>query len=201
MKATRQSLAMKVIRGLCAQSIGESVFLRGSLARCDGDSMSDIDIGIRDDQNSDQALASLVIKHMEKSHDVLFYDWARSLLPETCVLTFFFKDHPLFWHVDIELLVDSNKRVLTRDLVTNNRKGHLLKLWIVTAKHTARGDPSAYEEVDRLYRSVVNDGDESIDLVSKLQMVLTAIETAKPSAYLDLIAQCHRFQRKLEALV
>lgn len=195
MEMTREHLARELIRGLQRQGIGESVHLRGSLARGQGDAMSDIDIGIRDDQRSDQTMAALVIGHLKRSYDVLFYDWATNLLPDACVLTFVLKDLPLFWQVDIELMVNPGKRVLTRNRVEHNWRDHLLKLWIMTAKHVARGTAGADEEVDRLYRRAVIDGNEAIDRAGKLAAALEAIARDAPAAYTGLIEQGRAFQR------
>lgn len=195
---TREGFARGLIRGLQRQGIGESVHLRGSLARGQGDAMSDIDIGVRDEQSSDQHLAALVIAHLEQCQEVLFYDWATSLLPDTCVLTFFLKDLPLFWHVDVELLVNPGMRVLSRNQVTNHPRDHGLKLWILAAKQVARNTETAGDQVDRLYGRTFDGADGITDRVAKLRAILESIVAEAPGSYGELVDQCRQFQRKLE---
>ncbi len=160
--------------------------------------MSDIDIGIRNRHLTNRELAEAVVSVMEHSYRILFYDWAKSLLPEECVISFFVVDLPIFWSIDFEIIVDSEKRVLSPDTVTNSKTGHFLKLWIATAKHHARHHENATQEIERLYRKMFGTQGGKGGSTGRLRSILEVIGQDAPKEYSSLLEECERFQRKIE---
>lgn len=147
--ADRRALAEAAIACLSADpDLGETC-LRGSLVDGPADDYSDIDIGLNPTTIADTDAVERAVSRFESHFDVEFHDWATSLLPEKAVVTFYLRDVPLFWNIDLEIVVPADLRTATRDSVVLDPVFHALKVWPLALKYSLREDEAHRADVTR----------------------------------------------------
>ena len=98
---------------------------------------------------SDIDAVERVVSVMYSHYTIEFHDWARSLLPEAAVVTFFLADTPVCWNVDFEIVVPEGLRRGTREAVANDATAHNLKIWAIALKYCLRRADDHKQEVTR----------------------------------------------------
>jgi predicted nucleotidyltransferase len=197
-KHRREEIAAEVMERLSIQLPGAAVSLRGSLASGNVDEYSDIDIGVEDTTRTDQVAAASVIQCMHDSCDVVFYDWAKSLLPNECVITFFLGNLPLHWNIDIEITVPRSNRLLSSEAITYKQPDHLLKLWVIVGKHLVRNSIGHREEIDGLCRKILGADVTSKSSVQKMRCLLESLRSQAETAYPAFLDKCEAFMKRIE---
>jgi len=121
------------------QSSGiENIKLVGSISENKSDEYSDIDIELKDNKRSPVENITIALNILSEKYDVLFSDWAKSLLPEKYVLSVFLKQENIFSHIDLSCYQDINFPDVTRDQLPQDKVYHIFKLWICNAKQEIR---------------------------------------------------------------
>ena len=152
---SREAIANKIIEELSSWPVTERVWLRGSLSDGKIDEYSDIDIGLLGKRIRDREICDQVVSFMDSQFAVEFYDWAKSLLPEKCVITFFLKDLPIHWNIDFEIAVPVENRTLSRDDVEYDELEHDLKIWVLASKYLIRGTDEHKDQINRFVMRVL----------------------------------------------
>ena len=166
--------------------------LAGSLADNSGDDMSDIDIEIRRDSRCASENVNDAVKIIRKIKKVALADWAKSLLPEKCLISVFLDGYPMFWNVDISCAVRRGTTVNKESLV-QDYAGHLLKLWILNAKQLLRGN-SDRSTLPILYYRVF--GEAEVELSEGCMLARVWGEIPKESLDSRLVNDCDLLLKK-----
>ena len=134
---------------------------------------------------------------MQSVLDLEFVDWATSLLPDTLVMAFYVKGFPIFWNIDVEVVVPAAMRNITRKTVYNDPIGHLIKLWSHTLKHKIRNDHRSVKEIESVWIRTVGTANVPADGYFALRGALDVI--AKSDRHESLVAQCYAELDKAES--
>jgi len=164
------ALASQIIDALKRSKCFTAVTLTGSLASESADQYSDIDIIIENHSHSSYNVLS-AIEIIGKEYLPLFYDFARSLLPD-CIVTLYQKDQPLFNFVDISCTHNDSFPATTKSEVAQNRLHHQIKLWVCNAKYYLLND-LAKQNIDLQYNRIFP-GDTHKSVREKLLAVFAA---------------------------
>jgi predicted nucleotidyltransferase len=97
----REELALSVKDILAEDERVLEVTPIGSLVNGEVDQYSDIDFAVQVSTVSDRDFAEELPQVLEPVGPLLVEGWGLGFLPETFIRTLYFKDYPLFWHVDI----------------------------------------------------------------------------------------------------
>jgi predicted nucleotidyltransferase len=155
MTVRRLKLAGEILGHLERLPGARRAYLRGSLAGGTVDAYSDVDLGV-DVSGSDNGAFALRLADALRPHlPIDFVDWAPSLLPGAYVQSFYLRDFPIFWNVDVECVATPHVPSVTSAPL--NTTDHCLKLWALTAKHCLRRREGARREVEALARRVLGD--------------------------------------------
>lgn len=149
----QKHLAQEVIRFLTDVKGANSVELRGSLSGGKADRFSDIDLTVASDSLSDLFLVERVTEKLRACYPILFFDWAKSLLPTKRVISFYIDYVSIFWNVDTDFAVPENLREISRERLSGDTIEHGLKLWCLTLKYIYyRRSVIPEKAVRRLYK-------------------------------------------------
>ena len=102
---SRCEIANDLTRVLKEDDIVTKTGIRGSISNKTTDRFSDIDISVTADSAFDHDLVDKVTHRISSRYDMLFSDWAKSLLPETPLVSYYIKSLPIYWNIDIEFSV------------------------------------------------------------------------------------------------
>ena len=190
MTTTQSQVAEAVLASLTTESSFGQPFLRGSLVGGDLDEYADIDIGLRPTALTDTATVARVVDIMYSHHEVEFHDWARSLLPEAAVVSFFLRDVPIFWNVDLEVVVPEHFRTATRENVPHDPTAHDLKIWPIALKYSLRESVLHMDDVTRFVSRYERSAEGWTELRQGLRTALRAIESDAGEDYSPFISRC-----------
>lgn len=185
----RDEWAARAIQVLEREPEVNTAFLRGSYAAGTVDEYSDIDLGV-DVSGYDNGRFALRLPEVLSCHFALeFHDWAPSLLPAAYVQTFYLRNLPVFWSIDIECV--ATPHVPSVKDVPVDEADHLLKLWVLNAKYYLRGQPESPESIRRFAARVA--GGEAPDSTSSRRLMEGALrqlaQIADPSRA-QFLAKC-----------
>lgn len=181
--------ANELIKFFKSHPMVQDAFLRGSLLTNNiRDEYSDIDIGIDVSGYDNGKFAKELPSLMNSNFDILFYDWSPSLVPTNYVITFVFKDFPIFWITDIQIIATPHYSSLKE--VPTNKYHHLLKLWILNLKFCLRGKEGTEYSVKKLVSRTIGKVDSN-DVYYLLLEVIKEIGT-------NVEPELHSFVRKCE---
>lgn len=154
----RHHLAQDVIRILTELQEVKSVELIGSLAGNGTDRFSDVDLIVSADSLSDFSLVESITEKLCTCFPILFFDWAKSLLPAKRVISFYLDQVSIFWNVDIDFAVPGDLREITREGLSGYTIEHGLKLWCLTHKYIYyRKSVIPEKAVRRLYKRFLSE--------------------------------------------
>jgi hypothetical protein len=146
----------------------------GSLEHGPGDAYSDVDMRVKLTSTTDRAFAEALPKLVGAEEPLLVAGWALAQLPERYGRTLYFKDYPLFWHMDIAC--ESPEHEDGSDLLKRYYPEQIFKIWL--------------EVIKALLRDHNNIGD--LEGFMSRWTDLAAYQTLQPRAklahYLDLCA-------------
>lgn len=163
------------------------------------DEYSDIDIGIDVSGEDNGAFAVEKLPNIINQHfSVIFVDWAPSLLPKTYIQSFFLRGTSPFWFIDIECI--ATPHIPSVSNVKNDEIGHLIKLWIQTAKYHLRKHPSSNLQVQKLARRILRRNYASNSSSELMQIILNEIDIVNTNNHYDQIIEscfnvCYRLLR------
>ncbi|MDA3838240.1 MAG: hypothetical protein PF574_04585 [Candidatus Delongbacteria bacterium] len=187
-----RDFAFKIIELVKTTNI-EQVELIGSLAENNFDEYSDIDIELKDNKQSPVEIISIALNSISAKYDILFSDWAKSLLPEKYVLSGFLKQENIFRFIDLTCYKDANFSDTPRDQLPQDKIYHIFKLWICNAKQEIRKrDDRNY--IDLLFAKLFIEND-SISNKTKFEKVLEWLHTNSDNSY--LLNECDRIMDKI----
>lgn len=153
----QRELADLIIHLLHSSEINE-IRLVGSLSENNFDNFSDIDILLKDTKRSPVENINLALKTIQSNLDVIFSDWAKSLLPEKYVLSIFLKQENIFWYIDLSCYRDKNFQDTCRESLPQDKIYHMFKLWICNAKQEVRKREER-NNIDIVYLRIFHDSD------------------------------------------
>jgi hypothetical protein len=187
----RRTLADAAVACLTADAdLGETC-LRGSLVDGPADDYSDIDIGLNPTTITDADAVERAVSRFESRFDVEFHDWATSLLPDRAVVTFYLRDVPLFWNIDLEIVVPADLRRATRDSVVLDPVFHALKVWPLALKYSLREDEAQRADVTRFVtRHGAAPADGWVWLRAALGTALDTITQQATDRHRPFLARC-----------
>ncbi len=140
---------------------------------------------------SDIDAVERVVSVMYSHYTIEFHDWARSLLPEAAVVTFFLADTPVCWNVDFEIVVPEGLRRGTREAVANDATAHNLKIWAIALKYCLRRADDHKQEVTRfISRFEDTVAEEWGGLLLQMRGVLKSIEAHAGERYSHSVSMC-----------
>lgn len=144
--------AGRILQTLRALDFVESARLTGSFSRGDADRYSDIDIALTPRGMAPDAALLHSCEALKREHEVLWLDFAPSLMPRKFVASLFFAggDNP-FRYVDVALEGDG-ETTCPREAFANDPAAHLVKLWLMNFKHGLRGTKGFETDFARMLR-------------------------------------------------
>jgi predicted nucleotidyltransferase len=168
-----------------------SVSLKGSLQSGLCDIFSDIDIVVDVSGSNDAVFARSVHRTIESAFDLHFYDWAPSLLPEKYVQTFYMRDLPIFWNLDIEVVATPHYATLSRKDIDRDPTTAHLKLWALNTKYFLRGREGVDGEIAELFHRVLGKPAPINYTGDRMLLVIIAhLRDTTHDRYRDFIAKC-----------
>ena len=189
----RLNLAINIVESLKNMGVVSDVGIKGSLANGATDRFSDIDIHLSSDSVVDRYLIEEVSDLIEAQFDLLFSDWARSFLPELRIKSYYLKNLPIFWNIDIEFRVAEEQKTITKEEIIYHPQEHYLKLWCLTLKHIHRRIENAGNMARGLHKRVLGtnetDGEPSIALMKE---VLEFLSLPLPSKFDAFLSECEK---------
>lgn len=192
----RDEWAARVIQVLEREPEVNTCFPRGSYATRTMDEYSDIDLGV-DVSGYDNGRFALRLPEVLGRHFALeFHDWAPSLLPSAYVQTFYLRDLPVFWSIDIECV--ASPHVPSVKDVAVDEADHLLKLWVLNAKYLLRGRPESPESI-RKFAARVMDGEvgEGISSRRLMEGVLRRLAQIAAPSRGPFLAKCEEVLHRI----
>ncbi len=167
----------------------ESATLKGSVATGTWDEFSDIDIVVYVGERNNAAFALQLPRLMDREFEVVFSDWAPSLLPEKLVQTFYIEDVSIFWSIDLRVTARVHGGLRTDP--PRDEEVHYLKLWCQNLKYWIRDDPRHERSIPRMAGMILSD-DALADLDLRDQMVqsLEYLTMTSLGRKRKFIAQC-----------
>lgn len=169
-----------------------NVELYGSLAGEGFDRFADIDVCVELADGDSAAFMWKAIELFEGKFPTHFHDWAGSLLPDEYVVSFYLKDAPIYWNIDLKCTAAPDGMVLARADLDNDDVAHRLKPWAITCKYLMRGSVGA-EHVRNLAARVLPeqalDGASTLELMERM---LDELERRAAGRYKEFFADCRR---------
>jgi len=191
---SRREIAQRIVNEIAESPCIKRAWLRGSLAEGSEDEYSDIDIGVEGCGGGSREVAGEIIGYMNRSFDVLFYDWAGSLLPADCVITFFVANLPLHWHIDFGMAVPENRRTLQPTDIEYVFPEHYLKLWVIYSKHLMRKSAGHREEIAKFASRVFDSEiDAAVAPEDMMGDVLRLLKKQAEGRYEHFFLDCEQF--------
>ncbi|NOR45654.1 MAG: hypothetical protein GQ534_08730 [Candidatus Delongbacteria bacterium] len=187
-----RKFAFKIIELLKTTDI-KQIKLVGSLSENNFDEYSDIDIELNDNKQSPVENINIALNSISKKYDILFSDWAKSLLPDKYVLSVFLKQKNIFRFIDLTCFKDANFSDTTRDQLPQDKIYHIFKLWICNAKQEIRNRHDR-NFIDLLFVKLFINND-SISNKTKFEKVLDWLHTNSDNNY--LLKECDRIMDKI----
>ena len=185
--ANQKQIAKDVVQILSASGKFESIILDGSLKLDSWDEISDIDIVVEEKRRSTFENVMAALDEIRKQKEIVFYDWAKSLLPEKYLLSIYLKGIPVFWFVDIACYKDSRYRDISKEEIPQDYAEHLLKLWICNIKHEIRKNQER-NKIDIAYQRLFHLSGEGVTAKEKLMKIWKKIP--KDSLDNSVLAEC-----------
>ena len=143
-------IAEEIVQLLHASGQFDTVSLDGSLTLDSWDELSDIDIVVEGKKRSPFENVMIALDAIGNCKKIIFYDWARGLLPEKHLISIYLKGVSVFWYVDISCYRDSKFSDINKEELPQDYAEHLLKLWICNVKHEIRKDQER-NKIDIVY--------------------------------------------------
>ncbi len=172
------------------------VELRGSLLQASFDRFADIDIGIDVSGHDNVAFMWKIIEVMKRHFDVHFHDWAGSLLPGQLVVSFYIKNLPIYWNIDVDCTATLHTDSLQREAIDNDEVAHRLKPWAITCKYLMRGTVGA-EHVRGLAGRVLPERPlEGLSVLDLMREMLDELERQAVGRYAGFFAECRATYKK-----
>jgi predicted nucleotidyltransferase len=160
----------------------ENIKLVGSISENKSDEYSDIDIELKDHKRSPVENINIALNFLSEKYNVLFSDWAKSLLPEKYVLSVFLKQKNIFSYIDLSCYQDINFPDVARDRLPQDKVYHIFKLWICNAKQEIRQRHDR-NLIDSLY-SKFYDINDSTPNSKKFEKILDWLHKNSDNEYL-----------------
>lgn len=127
----------------------KSCQIYGSIAKGTEDDLSDIDIEV-DVSGYDNGMFMLEVPHLIKNElNIIFYDFAPSLIPDNYIVSNAICDENPFAIVDLKCVATPHCNSVSKNVVINDMLSHTLKVWIANLKHRARGI-ECYDDIIRM---------------------------------------------------
>lgn len=144
--------AGRILQTLRALDFVESACLTGSFSRGCADRYSDIDIALAPRNMAPDEALLRSCEALKREHEVLWLDFAPSLMPQKYVASLFFAGtgNP-FRYVDIALMGDG-RVTCPPEAFANDPAVHLVKLWLMNFKHGLRGSEGFQADFARMLR-------------------------------------------------
>ena len=128
-------------------SINENIF----------DEYSDIDIELDVSGYDNSIFVTKIPEIMSKKYPIIYYDYARSLMPSKFIVSMAISEKNPFLIVDIDCKAIPHMNTLKKDdNYVNNKFTHIIKLFIANYKHYIRGN-KCEKDILRMYKNIYND--------------------------------------------
>lgn len=190
----RLEIANQVLALFRAQPEVKEVTLRGSLVDGTPDEYSDIDISLDVSGHDNGQHVYKAIDLMHSNFDVCFHDINSSMVPEWYILNFYLNGVPPFWQVDVVIDARPHCTSFGREDIggVQDPVGHLLKLWVVCAKHLIRDPDLNQDEINRALVSKLDiPGLLDLPPMEKMRAVLDEIQRRADGRFEEFIAKCY----------
>ncbi len=187
---------MKVLNEL---PMVKSCKLYGSIASGTEDNLSDIDIEV-DVSGYDNARFMLEIpKILNEKINVIFYDFAPSLIPEQYIVSLATDSENPFAMVDLKCVAEPHCISVSKSEANakNNIITHTLKVWLANMKHYVRGR-ECYDDIVRMAKRLGIEAVEAKTEPELLEEVLIWLEANGNDEIDEYISNC---REKFEELM
>lgn len=168
----------------------------GSLAAGNHDKYSDIDIEADVSGYDNSVFITKIPEIMKARYDVVFYDFAPSLIPENYIISLALSEENPFLIVDIKCTATPHRMTLNKSDFPFSKVEHTLKLWVANYKHYIRGK-DCYNDIFRMYNRVIPTGKNDISEKEMLIIVLDWLEQNAGDHYQKYIASCKPYLKFL----
>jgi Predicted nucleotidyltransferases len=159
---------MEILRSL---PMVKSCALYGSIANNTEDELSDIDIQV-DVFGYDNGKFMLEVPYLiNKKLNIVYYDFAPSLIPNIYIVSNAISVDNPFALVDIMCVADPHCTTVLKDHAVNDIFTHTLKIWVINLKHHVRG----YECHDAISRMAKRLGIKDTYSKSKKELLEEAL--------------------------
>lgn len=171
--------------------------LYGSLASGTEDELSDIDIKV-DVSGCDNGSFMLEVTDLLKDKlNIIFYDYAPSLIPDQYIVSCAVSEENPFAFVDINCVATPHYTTVSRKRAVNNALTHTLKVWIANLKHYSRG-ADCYDDIVRMANRIGIEGVDSKVEAELLEDTLIWLEQNQTDELENYIISC---REKFEELM
>lgn len=187
--ANQLDLASHVIEYIEGLPEVKSATLKGSVATGTWDEFSDIDIVVDVGDRNNAAFALQLPRIMDREFDVVFSDWAPSLLPDKLVQTFYMEDVSIFWSVDLSVTADTHHGLQSDP--PRDEEERYLKMWCQNLKNWVRTDPRLEKSIPRMAGLILSDDARAdLDLRGQIVQSLAYIAMASDGRRGKFIERC-----------
>ena len=147
---------MDILRSL---PMVKSCALYGSIVNNTEDELSDIDIQV-DVSGYDNGKFMLEVPHLiKKNLNIIYYDFAPSLIPNIYIVSNAISSDNPFALVDIMCVAEPHCTTVLKEHAVNDIFTHALKVWVINLKHHVRGY-DCYGDINRMAKRLgINDTD------------------------------------------
>jgi len=184
---------MEILRSL---PMVKSCALYGSIANNTDDELSDIDIQV-DVSGYDNGKFMLEVPHLiKKKLNIIYYDFAPSLIPDIYIVSNVISVDNPFALVDIMCVADPHCTTVLKEHAVNDILTHTLKVWVINFKHYVRG----YECYDDIHRMAKRLGIKFTDSKSEealLDESLIWIEENQHDKFWKYVNSCRKKFKEL----
>ena len=192
----RDDLALRVNELISSDPYVEKIDQFGSIAEGRSDKYSDVDLVVHVRGISDRTFVELVPDRLRSIGPTLIEGWSLAALPDTHARTLYFKDYPLFWHIDIGCVSDIH--IDGTDLMQTYHWPQRFKMWIELVAEMQRGNDilSAIDEFFIKYGHVYQESDGVAERLS-LCLDLTYKRALKRGApCTELFERCNELRHE-----
>ncbi len=189
MNTELRNQAENVIEIVSKLPMVKSCEIYGSISKGLEDDLSDIDIEV-DVSGYDNGKFMLELPTLLKDDlNIIFYDFAPSLIPEQYIVSLAVNNENPFAMVDLKCVAEPHIASVSKTDTVNDTLTHALKVWVANVKHYARG-VECYDDIVRMARRLHIEDIETKEEFELLDEVLLWVENNMTDDIEEYVCSC-----------
>jgi predicted nucleotidyltransferase len=136
----------------------------GSIKNGNIDKYSDIDIEIDTSGYDNSVFITKIPDIINKKYPIIYYDYARSLMPKDYIVSLAISEENPFLIIDIKCAANPHRDTKKENDFVNNELTHLIKLFVANYKHYIRGNDSG-KDISRMYKKIFDKEEKTEEML------------------------------------